>query len=228
MRRLPTLYKFLSVVSGSALVVLAFAYFASSNLYVNGALASSKVIDVKGVAYVPVKDLAKALNMSVTKTGRGFEMGTAGGGNMVGGLVGKLNEELFNGFHRFKVTEVIRGKSYTNRFAGDHQAVTPYPEGNDLVVVVCRLKNGTEKPITLGLPAGGVTGLTDMDEHSYEPRSGMSADIPARGVDLLPGAACDFALTFDVPAGAVLKDLVYEPTDYNGHKVKPFRISLKS
>ena len=220
--------KFMGIGLGVAAAAYAAAHFASSDLYVNGSLASSSVIDVKGVAYVPVKDVAKALNMTVTKTGRGIELNPAGGAGMVHGLEGKVGDDLFNGFHRFKVVEVIRGKTYTNRFSGDNQVVTPYPDGNDLVVIVCRVKNGTDKKITVGLPPAGLTGLTDMDEHSYAPRSGGSADIPSRGVDLLPGAATDFALTFDVPANAVLKDLVLEVQDYNGHRPKPFRVSLKS
>lgn len=168
------------------------------------------------------------MNMSLSKSGRGYEMSPAGGAGMVHGLEGKVGEELFDGSHRFKVIEVIRDKKYTNRFSGDKQEVTPYPAENDLVVIVCRIKNGLQQTDTVGLPSGSLTGLTDMDEHSIAPRDGLSADIPKRGVDLLPGSAVDFALTFDVPPGAVLKDLVYEVADYSNHRAKPFRVSLKS
>src|SRR5262249_4121540 len=149
-------------------------------LYINGSLASSSVIDVNGVPYVPLKDVAKATGMTLSKTGRGYEMSPAGGAGMVHGLEGKVGDELFNGFHRFKVLEVIRGKKYTNRFSGDKQEITPCPEANDLVVIVCRVKNGTQKKITFALPAGELTGLTDMDEHSFAPRNGVSSDIPTR------------------------------------------------
>ena len=220
--------KLLAVGCGVGIAVCAYAYFVGGNLYVNGSLASSNVIDVKGTAYVPIKDVAKALNMTVTKTSRGFEMGPAGGANMVGGLTGKVGDELFNGFHRFKVVEVIRGKSYTNRFSGDNQAITPYPEGDDLVVVICRIKNATKTTENLGLPGGELTALTDMDEHSISPRNGVSIDVPSRGPNVLPGAAVDFALTFDVPAGAKLKDLVYDVQDFEvKHKSEPFRVTLQ-
>jgi hypothetical protein len=221
--------KTICIGAGVVMAACAFAYFASSSLYVNGALASSSVIDVKGVAYVPVKDVAKALNLTLSKTARGYELNPAGGAGMVHGLEGKVGDELFDGIVRFKVLEVIRGKTYTNRFSGDSQVVTPYPEGNDLVVLICRLKNGTKESLPLGLPAGSLSGLTDMDEHSFAPRNGLSIDVPSRGPNLLPGSACDFALTFDVPANAVLKDLVYDVSDYSGKKhPKPFRVSLKS
>ncbi|MEA2554392.1 MAG: hypothetical protein QOJ65_2568 [Fimbriimonadaceae bacterium] len=216
----------LAIVLGS----LAFAaYRAGGQLYLNGALASSSVIEVKGTAYVPVKDVAKALNMTISKSGRGIELSPAGGANMVQGLEGKVGDELFNGFARFKVLEVIRGKKYTNRFSGDNQEITPYPENQDLVVVVCRIKNASKEMLPVGLPAGNLTGLTDMDEHTVTPMNGVSTDIPTRGANLLPGSAVDFALTFQVPEKAVLKDLVYEVYDLGGsRKAEPFRVSLKS
>jgi hypothetical protein len=40
------------------------AYLAGGQLYLKGSLASSSVIEVKGTAYVPVKGVAKALNMT--------------------------------------------------------------------------------------------------------------------------------------------------------------------
>lgn len=220
--------KALGLLGGVAVVATALASYASSQLYVNGSLASSSVIEVNGTAYVPLKDMAKAMSMTVNKTSRGYELSPAGGANMVHGLQGKVGDDLFNGFVRFKVVKVIRGKSYTNQFSGDNEAITPYPDANDLVVVVCRLKNATNGTMNLGLPGDQLTGLTDMDEHSFSPRNGTSADIPSRGPNLLPGAACDFALTFDVPAGATLKDLVYDVQDFDlKHKTKPFRVSLQ-
>jgi len=217
------------VALAAGCMAVALAYYASSNLYINGNLASSSVIDVKGVAYVPVKDVAKALKMNVTKSSRGLEISPAGGANMVGGLTGKVGDELFNGFHRFKVVEVIRGKSYTNRFSGDNQAITPFPANDDLVIVICRLKNATKQTENLSLPGGELTSLTDMDEHSISPRNGLSLDAPSRGPNLLPGSAVDFALTFDVPENAQLKDLVYQVSDFDlKHKSEPFRVSLKS
>ena len=55
-------------------------------------------------------------------------------------------------------------------------------------------------------------------------------DVPSRGVDLLPGAAVDFAVTFEVPENCTLKDLVYQPSFYGGDPAcnkKKFRVSLQ-
>jgi hypothetical protein len=208
--------------------IAAYTHFASNQLFFNGTQVSSGVIEVKGIAYVPVKDFAKATNTVITKTSRGYELSAAGGAGMVQGLEGKVGDELFNGIERFKVVEVVRGKTYTNRFSGGKEVSTPYSDQNDLVTIICRLKNGSKDALQLALPGGDLVALTDMDEHAYAPRSTTTSDFQDRNPKIIPGSACDFALTFDVPQGAVLKDLVYQVYDYNGlHKPKPFRVSLK-
>ncbi|HWA84396.1 MAG TPA: hypothetical protein VG820_13220 [Fimbriimonadaceae bacterium] len=221
--------RFLLIVAGMAASAIALAlYLQSSSLYVNGNLASSGVVERNGTAYVPIKDVAKALNLSLQKTARGYELSDSGGANQVEGITGKVGDVLWNGFARFTVVKVIRGKEYTNQFSGDNQKVTPYPEANDLVVLVCRIKNGTKEKQTCMLPAGDATGLADTDGHSYAPRNGLSIDCPSRGQELLPGAAVDFALTFDVPPSAKLQDLVYEVNFFATKSgQKKFRVSLQ-
>jgi len=59
----------------------------------------------------------------------------------------------------------------------------------------------------------------------------MNADMPGRGIDLLPGAEFGFALTFEVPSAAVIQDLVYQLTEggsgTNGSEKRKFRVSVK-
>jgi hypothetical protein len=202
----------------------------SSNLYIGGSLASSGVFMHNGVACVPIRDVATALKLTVQKSGRGLELTDAGGANQASGIAGKIGETLWNGYTRFEVVKLIRGKAYTNQFSGDNQKITPNVDADDLVVLVCRIKNGLKNGITVEYP-GGETALTDTDGHSYPPRLGMSADIASRGVDLLPGAAMDFALTFDVPSSCEIGDVVYQESlagsGTNGSEKKKFRVSLK-
>lgn len=200
----------------------------SAKLYLNGNVASSGIIERNGVAYVPLKDVASALKLNLKKTSRGYELTDAGGANAIGGISGKVGDVLWNGFGRFQIVEVIRTQKYKNRFSGDNQEVTPFPEDFDLVIVVCRIKNGMKDTVTCGLPSGINTALTDTKERSFGPRSGLSIDCPSRGQTLLPGAAVDFALTFDVPKDAVLKDLVYELQFFGvpGVENKKFRVNL--
>jgi len=202
----------------------------SSNLYISGELASSNVFLHNGVACVPIKDVAAALKLTLQKTGRGLELSDAGGATQATGISGKVGDVLWNGYVRFQIIKVVRGKQYTNQFSGDNQKVTPDRDADDLVVAVCRVKNGLKNDVTLEYP-GGETALTDTDGHSYSPRLGMSADISSRGVGLLPGAASDFALTFEVPSSATIDDLVYQVSlagsGTNGSEKKKFRVSVK-
>lgn len=201
----------------------------NSNLYVNGSLASSGVFMHNGVACVPVRDIATALHLTVVQTGRGLELSASGGANQVTGATGKVGDVLWNGYVRFQAVKLIRGKTYTNQFTGDNQVVTPAAPNDDLVVLVCRIKNGLTKTITVEYP-GDLTAVTDTDGHSFQCRTGLSADIPSRGFNLLPGAAYDFALTFDVPSNATLGDFIYQTSlagqGTNGSDGKKFRISL--
>ncbi len=213
------------MIGGTALVF----GLQSARLFINGKPASSSVIERNGVAYVPLKDVATALGWKLQRTARGYEISESGGANMIEGISGKVGDQLFNGFARFQVVKVIRTKAYVNQFSGDKQEVTPFPAEKDLFVIVCRIKNGTKESQTANLPSGPETALTDTSERSHGPRTGLSIDVPSRGPTLLPGAAVDFALTFDVPTDAVLKDLVYQVQFFGtpGAEKKKFRVSLQ-
>lgn len=215
----------IAVLAGAIAIALASQ---SAKLYLNGSVASSGVIERNGIAYVPIKDVATAFKLNLKKTARGYELTDTGGANAIGGISGKVGDVLWNGFGRFQVIEVIRTQKYTNRYSGDNQEVTPFPENYDLIIVTCRIKNGMKETVTCGLPSGINTAITDTKERSYGPRTGLSIDCPSRGQSLLPGAAVDFALTFDVPKDAVLKDLVYELQFFGvpGVEEKKFRVKL--
>jgi hypothetical protein len=202
----------------------------SSDLYISGNLASSGVFMHNGSAYVPVKDVATALKLTITKTGRGIELVDAGGANQVTGITGKVGDVLWNGYIRFQIVKVIRAKTYTNEFTGDNKVITPDKPDDDLFVAVCKISNGLKNAVTVEYP-GGETMLTDDQGQSHSPFLGMSADIGSRGTDLLPGASFGFALTFEIPSSAVVGDLVYQASvagsNTNGVEKKKFRVSVK-
>lgn len=212
------------------MAVVAFALVEqTSNLYINGNLASSHVIMHDGSAYVPIRDVASALKLGVTNTSRGIELADAGGANQVSGVTGKVGDVLWNGYVRFQIVNVIRTKSYTRQFTGDDKVITP-DEGHDLFVAVCKVSNGLHNSVTVMYP-GGDTALTDDQGQSYSPFLGMSADIASRGVDLLPGASFGSALIFEIPSTAVVGDVVYQVSmagsNTNGSEKKKFRVSVK-
>lgn len=210
------------VLTASAGIALARGRYAEQKLYLSGKVASSNVIMQNGAAYVPIKDVAAALDMTIEKRPDGFALTRSGGANQAEGMQGKVGDDLFNGQVRLKVSEVFRGSSYKRRFSKGDDIVAP--DGQDIVAVVMRFKNGTMKSQFPNVTGKQPTGLTDENEHAFEPRS--FPDGTGRNVELLPGAATDFALIFTVPKGAALKDLVYT-VDCGILKPSTFRVSLK-
>lgn len=204
----------------------AFAWLVQgSKLFINGSVASNAVIERDGVAYVPVKDVAAALHLNVSKTARGYELVEAGGANQVGGVTGKIGDVLFNGFVRFQVVKVEHAKSYTRQYSGDnHDPVTPFQASNELLIVTCKLKNGIQRSATPNLTRDD-SAVTDANGHSYSAR--RTSDAPGMN-DLLPGASAEFALIFDIPEGAKIQELVYQPelVAIPGSDKKRFRVSL--
>lgn len=215
----------------AALGLVGFAAFGSSLLIqqvrIEGKVATNDVITRNGKTYVPISDVAKALGMTVVKTGSGWDLVRAGGANMVQGLRGKVGEELFNGKYRFTVVKVTRAASYTPQFVKLGYDITPVSADGEIVAVHCRLKNGTKEPVTFDITMGKNTALTDEKEQSYAAFNGASIDMVSRAPKVLPGAAVDFALTFEVPKDAVLKDLVFPVNDLTIKETPDFRVSLK-
>ncbi len=215
-------------------------------LLVSGKTASTNVRMIGGSPYVPLADMARAMNGTVVKrTGGVYEItlggetkpktggaSVAGGANEVSGTQGKIGQVLFNGKWRFSVLSVDHTASYDSKFLPDKQTFAPAGDTEELVIVHCRMKNGQKdtQMAMLSPVHPHHTGLADDQGQSYAPMSydkrGGSSD---EGPKLLPGAQTEFAILFSVPKGTVLKDLVfsiqnaYEDTPEGGTDV---RISL--
>jgi hypothetical protein len=210
-----------------ALAALVWAFQGKPKLFVNGVAASSDVFVRNNVVYAPIRDMAKAMDMVVVKRPDGFEIKRAGGANPIEGIRGKVGDTLFDGNFQFKVIEVVRGALYKKRFdPSGGEVTTPY-ENEEILAVICRIKNATKKTVAMLFPGGQNTNVTDMEEHSFMPESGSNVDLRSRGENMLPGSAVDFALTFRIAKTAVLKDLVYQIQHAENLKQTDFRVSLK-
>lgn len=237
--RTPKFLIALGLVTGAAFV---YAAAVGPKLTVNGKVASTDVRMIGGKAYVPIADVAKALDMQVTKSAGGYAIAPAGGANMLAGnSTGKMGEEVFTGKWRFKVLNVERTKTYkeTQRVLNPDEYEAQ--AGEELIVVSCRVKNGTKKKDELVYSKdweGTMNALTDMEEHSYQPISFdvKESETAPVGVIFLPGAAVDFKMIFRVPEGTQLKDLVFTAlrysmrSNFDQEKEAPqhIRISLKN
>lgn len=95
----------------SGVLVLAALVLAQSganlSLVINGKPVSGKTLVSKGQTYVPLSALKAAGATTSIKGGvLSISFGPAGGANQVGALEGGLNDWLFNGIWRFRVTSV--------------------------------------------------------------------------------------------------------------------------
>jgi hypothetical protein len=220
--------KLVGLTFGIAVVGSTLAWIGFQRVSVEGKFATSDVIVRNGKTYAPISDIAKAMGMVVVKTSGGYDLVRPGGANMVQGLRGKIGQELFNGKYRFTVLEVVRTSAYKPRFYNPGYDITPSAPSNEILAIICRLKNGTKEPVTIDLLMGANTAVTDMKEQSYAPDMGAGTDLASRGPKVLPGAAVDFALTFEIPKSAELKDLVFTVNDLTAKPNPDFRVSLKS
>ena len=127
---------------------------------------------------------------------------------------------MFTGKWRFSVTDVGRAATYKQRLRTGYRKEVAAGEGSELLLVTCRVRNGTKTKDTLVLEKGwdGMnTALTDAESHSYEPLiyDARFNESAPDGASFLPGAAIDFVIVFDVPKGTQPKDLVFTAMRYD-------------
>lgn len=216
------------IAGASALAAagLTYAAFAPGALTINGNTVQTSYTTVNGKTYVPLADVAKALNFVVVKKDGGYELAASSGANQAEGTRGKVGQTLNAGIITFQVKEVIETDSYEceQRNGTEHPL---YDAKDKLVVVKIKIKNARAKPISLDTWGGELTALTDTEDHSFTTHN-LDGQ---RGPDLLPGAAVDFALIYEIPKKAAVGDYVYQAHVYmpdKGYKDLTFRISTKA
>ena len=218
------------LIAATAITATAFCAGGTA-VYVNGTMASSRVKVINGTAYVPLADMAKAYSVQVNKRSDGdFDLGAAGGAYQVGKYQGKIGQEVFTGQYKFSVVSVEEVKSYTTKYRASQETLATENPGQKIVVVACRIKNGTPTTQKLLMTVGGNygspnTALTTADEQSFPPstwhgssEAGIDVHEDDRapvGAIILPGAARLVNLLFMIPTDAKPKDLVFSLTPYD-------------
>ena len=225
-----TIARAAGIVSVTVLGIgMVYARFApGTNLYIDGAMASQRVFQHDGMACVPIADVAKALNQTVVPKADGYAINATGVGTAVGDRIGKIGEKLSNGEYDITVVKAMRIDKYVFQF--DKDDTKPSGDSDDLVVVTLRMKSERKESSWLPLKGGDNTAVTDIDEHSYTPKTFGGLDAHNSGPTLLPGSAVDFGLIFSVPKTEKLGDFVYQISGSGNprHKNTTFRISLAS
>lgn len=205
---------------------------AQRTLVINGKTASTDVRIINGRAYVPLADVAKALDMTVAVRGNTYEITKAGGANAMQGLTGKTGDWLFDGGWRFRVNRTFRTQSYT--LMNEYYSETSHEveDGEELIIVEYSYRNGnkTMQPFSIG-----DTALAGANGDSWPI---FSNDFPYDGSrffsrTVMPGAEAKGALIFKVKSGFQPKDLALTVGELAGYddSVRPkkptvFRISL--
>jgi hypothetical protein len=199
---------------------------AGLRLIVAGKTASTDIRIIDGRPYIPLADMAKAMNGSLAKhKAGGYEITlggvdtttpearpAAGGANEVKGARGKIGDVLFNGKWRFSVLGIDHAAKYDSQYLPEKRAFEPNGDSEELVIVRCRMKNGQNetKVAMLSQIHPHHTALADNQGQSYAPvdydkRGGHTDEGPT----MLPGSQTEFAIVFSLPKGTVLKDLVF-------------------
>ena len=190
----------------------------------NGKVVSSNVRVIGGQAYVPLADVARAMNLKVVKTGAMYAVQPAGGATQVNGIrQGKVGEQVFSGKWSLLVESVREVEEYDEQYSNDGRKLTPKNPGDKLVVIEAWIRNGVQKSQTPVLTErmAGNTSLADTNGQSYAPidfdarqESGKYSSYAA--ATLLPAARMKFALVFSVPQETQAKALVFTFLNYPG------------
>jgi hypothetical protein len=185
---------------------------AATRLIVNGQVASTDLRSINGRTYVPLADVAKALNMTLVNQAGAIVMTPAGGANQVSGLRGKIGDTLFTGKWKLMPLSFEQMDSYTTKYEGDQEKYAPRTDGETLFVLTCRLKNAQTTPVEMVMTthSSGNTAFADQQEHSFAP-IGFDAHNetgPYGGPKMLPGSASEFAVIFSAPKNTAAKDVI--------------------
>ena len=202
----------------AGLAVAAYTTFGPGKLTYGDKTVDTSFIVENGKTYVPLNDVASALNCVIQKSDSGYTLAPIGKGAMVMGTEGKIGQTLGKPDMQFTVRSVKDvGTHYDRQFSpGEVNS----DEGTRLILMVCRVRNGTPKTVSICTVGGDKTALADMDEHTYEVLTG---DGP-RNVDILPGAVSDFGILFKLPKAEKLKALVYQTDGFPTKEI--FRVSV--
>jgi len=233
-KRMATARVILLVTALAVASCMAWALQTGMKLVMNGRTISTDVRMFDGDAYVKVSEVAKALDMVAVKQGDTYRLTRAGGAYQIRGVTGKMTANIFNGSWLLKVTSAQQAREYRQQYGEDKKQLTPKEAGDILIVIRCRLKNGTKETqeVSFDKDNAGNTVLTDDQEHGYVPLAYDSRNSRYASAKMLPGSAHDFVVIFSVPEDVRLKDLIYtvmsSSEDYTRQeKGMDFRVSLQ-
>jgi hypothetical protein len=228
MKSMFRIHVLLSIVVLTMVSCAVWAAQMSIKLILDGKVVSNDVQTIQGRVYVPLSDVAKVLKRSVVRKNGTYSLVQAIEGNPREGLPGKMGTDLFSGPWRLKVTSVQQVATYSPLYGSDKQPITPREVGDVLVVITCRLNNGTSdmQEISFDRSYSGNTALMDDQERGYVPLAYDTRNSGYTSAKIPPGTTLDFVVLFSVPKGANLTALTYSVKGTDRDTSRDFRVSL--
>jgi hypothetical protein len=219
------------VLLALALIIASGTAWALQNgitLTLDGKVISTDIQTIKGRAYVPVSDVATALDRMVVKKGAAYSLTRSEASPQIQGTLGKMSTNVLPGKWQLHVASVQEVAGYSPQFGSDKETITPKETNDILVVIKCQLKNGTKQmqEVSFDTHSSRNTALMDDQEHGYVPLAYDSRNSGYTSAKMPSGTTHDFVVIFSVPKGINLKDLIYSIGGYSMDKNPDFRVSL--
>ncbi len=206
----------------------AWAMQIGSTLTMNGKVISTDIQIVKGHAYVPLSDVAAALNMTVVRKGQAYRLARTNASRPIHSLTGKLADNISSGAWQFQVAGIQQVSGYSQQYGTEKAQLAPTENGDILVVIKCRVKNDTKEMQEVSFDSGsaGNTALMDSQENGYVPLAYDSRDSDYMADKMPSGSVHEFNIIFSVPKGATLKHLIYTVASTGLDNSTDFSVSL--
>lgn len=229
MKRIVRSWGLLPIIALSMVYCTAWARQTGVKLTMDGRIVSTDIQHIKGRVYVPLNDMAKLLGMTIVQKGPIYRLTHAAGSSPIHRLTGKMADNLSSGTWQFQVASVQQVSGYSQQYGTEKAQLTPTETGDVLVVIRCRLKNGTKEmqEVAFDSSSAGNTALTDHQEHGYVPLAYDSRNSDYLSDKMPAGSAHEFVVIFSVPKGTALQNLTYTVASSGLDKSTDFQVALQ-
>lgn len=191
----------------------------------DGATLSTDVIVVRGRAYLPLADAARAMGRRAVMTGDVYTLVRVSPGHSESARKAAtqavsparstpknaMNMDIAGGGWVLRLLSADVTSSYVRQFGADMDPIAVQRKGDQLVVAHFRLTNASNatKDVYFDRFYAANTAVIDDASRGYPPLSYDSRNSEYASSRMLPGTMHEFALVFSVPADTRLSELVY-------------------
>jgi hypothetical protein len=211
----------------------------------DGETMSTDVVMMRGRAYVPLADVARAMGRRAVKSGNVYtlvsdparlpESATARAAEIARPSTASsrnaMNTDIARAGWVLRLLSADVAPTYVRQFGADTEPIAVQRKGDHLVVARFRLTNASNftKDVYFDRSYAANTAIIDDESHGYPPVTYDSRNSEYSSSRMLPGTVHEFALVFSVPADTRLSELVYSVASSgqtSTDKPTDFRVAL--